>query len=150
MSLKLKYRTWVSLLTTLVMLWNVAGWLGTGLVVSLSHTHGETSYCDVSFCFCEVEDGETVCSCHHDHKHDSDKHGDLHQHDEHNSGTCYFTDSQIPNTTASQLFTLSELTAYYPVDTLTGNPIFDDTRYSFQNFPLLDGSLNSLLRPPQV
>jgi len=51
--------------TIAIMLWNIMGWLGLGLVLNHSHEHGEANHCEVTFCYCEIEDGQSICTCHH-------------------------------------------------------------------------------------
>ena len=47
------------------MVWNVFGWVGLQLSVNLLHHDDDLSYCSKSFCYCEVGDGEDICTCHH-------------------------------------------------------------------------------------
>lgn len=148
MGLNLTYRRFTALITITVMLWNVGGWLATGLVLNHSHHESETSVCEISFCYCETDEGETVCTCHHHDMNSGDEHG---THSEHESaGVCYFTNSQTPNTAASQLVFTKSLTAYYFPDSV---PVWSTTTSYLPVEPLtrlLPGSHTDLLRPPQV
>lgn len=147
MGLNLTYRKYTALITLVVMLWNVGGWLATGLVMNHAHHGSDTSICDISFCYCATDEGEIVCTCHH---HDMDR-GTEHQSGDHeNSGTCYFTNNHTPNTTASQLVFTNTLTAsYFPEPA----PFYRTTTTYLPAEPfsnLLPGNFTDLLRPPQV
>ncbi|WP_340102478.1 hypothetical protein [Rhodohalobacter sp. 8-1] len=147
MSLNLTYRKYTALITLIVMLWNVGGWLATGLVMNHAHHGYDNFICEVSFCYCETDEAETVCTCHH---HDMDSASE-HQSDDHDKpGTCYFTKDHTPNTTASQLVFTNSLTAYYFPESA---PFYRTTMSYLPSEPistLLTGSLDDLLRPPQV
>ena len=129
------------------MLWNVCGWLVTGVILNHAHHESEKSFCDISFCYCATDEGETVCTCHH---HDINGNSEHQSGDHVNSGICYFTNNHTSNTTASEFVFTNNLTAYYfPKPTtfyrttttyLPAEPISN----------LLDGSFPDLLRPPQV
>lgn len=141
MVLNLTYRKYTAFITLVVMLWNVGGWLATGLVMNHAHHESDTHICEISFCYCATDEGETVCTCHH---HDADRGT------EHQSGTCYFTSSHTPNTTASQLVYTNILTAYYFPEPA---PFYRTTTTYLPAEPisnLLPGSSADLLRPPQV
>lgn len=147
MYLNLTYRKFTALITLVVMLWNVGGWLATGLVMNHAHHGSEDSICEVSFCYCATDEGETVCTCHH---HDMDRGSEHKSGDNDKSGTCYFTNSHTPNTAASQLVFTNNLTAYYfPIPAPAFTPKI--TKMPVEPFfPLLPGSSADLLRPPQV
>lgn len=147
MGLNLTYRKVTALITLVVMLWNVGGWLATGLVMNHAHHGSDDSICEVSFCYCETDEGETVCTCHH---HDMDRDSEHKSGDHENSGTCYFTNSHTPNTTASQLVFTNNLTAYYFPEPA---PFYRTTTTYLPSEPILNllpGSSAALLRPPQV
>ena len=146
MSLKLTYHKVTALLTATMLLWNIAGWLATGLVLNHTHHGSDTHLCEVAFCYCETNEGETICTCHHNssgqnsHAHGNETSGDL----------CYFTDGQAPQTAASHLIVTTNLTALYffettPIQTLTTTYMPGE-----QHPPLLLGVHTDLLRPPQV
>ncbi|MFO7846764.1 MAG: hypothetical protein R6V27_09405 [Balneolaceae bacterium] len=135
------------MITLTLMLWNVGGWLATGLVMNHAHHGSENSVCEISFCYCETDEGETVCTCHH---HDMDRSSEHQSTDHENSGTCYFTSSHTPDTAASHLVVTNILTAYYfPVPGLIYT--FTHTYLPADALShLLPGNSADLLRPPQV
>jgi len=147
MGFNLTYRKYTALITLVVMLWNLGGWLATGLVMNHTHHESEKSFCDISFCYCTTDEGETVCTCHHhDLEGDSEHRSDDHE----NSGTCYFTNNHTPNTAASQLVFTNNLTAYYFPEPA---PLYRTTTTYFPAKPILNllpGNDADLLRPPQV
>lgn len=147
MGLNLTYRKYTALITLVVMLWNVGGWLAAGLVMNHAHHESDASICQISFCYCATDEGETVCTCHH---HNMDRGAEHNSGNHQNSGTCYFTNSHTPNTTASQLVITKILTAYYfpePASAYTPKT----TQMPFEPFSrLLPGSSADLFRPPQV
>jgi hypothetical protein len=145
-----QYRNWVSIFTIAIMLWNVVGWLGTGLIMNHAH-HGDSSHCEISFCFCEIDEGETVCSCHHQ-THDSKNHQKNHTSDGHGqeADACYFTDGHMPNTAASQLVFETKQIGYNLNSSDATYPTLETSIHSLLSLPLLDGSTFKLLRPPQV
>jgi hypothetical protein len=145
--LNLTYRKFTALFTLAVMLWNVGGWLATGLVMNHAHHGSDDSICEISFCYCETDEGETVCTCHHQ---DMDRGTDHHSGDQENPGTCYFTNSDTSHTAASQLVFTNILTAYYFPEPA---PFYRTTTTYLTVEPfshLLPGSSADLLRPPQV
>ena len=147
MGLNLTYRKYTALITLTVMLWNVGGWLAAGIVMNHAHYESDTAICEISFCYCATDEGETVCTCHH---HNMDRNSE-HQSDKHeNSGTCYFTNSHTPNTAASQLVVTNILTAYYLSEPSSFNRIATTYLPAEPHSLLLPGNFTDLLRPPQV
>jgi hypothetical protein len=144
------YHRWVSLFTTTIMLWNVMGWLGTGLILNHTHHHDSKSLCEISFCYCEIDEGEKICTCHHQDHHPTNGHGDHVADGHHTSSTCYFTDTEKPNTTAFQLVESTKVMAFYPACNSQAPPPYTDTDRFISNEPLLEGISADLLRPPQV
>ena len=147
MLLNLKLRKIAALVTTVVMIWNIAGWLGTGLVMNHAH-HGRDSHtCEIAFCYCETDGDETICTCHHNDLNSKNEHK---AGSDHTSGVCYFTDGHTPQTAASQLTYTSNVTGYYsfdrtPIYTLEFTYLPEEPHKS-----LLSGISHDLLRPPQV
>lgn len=150
MSLKLRYRNFVSLFTIAVMLWNVVGWLGTGLILNHAHHDDATFYCEISFCYCETNEGEPICTCHHQNQHDNKDHNGHAPEGDHSSSTCYFTEGHSPQTAASQLVFTSILIAFCQFNTMPFLPPFTTTQTTSGPYMLLDGSPADLLRPPRV
>ncbi len=74
MSLNSTYHKITGYATLVVLLWNIVGWLGFGLVLNHAHPHEQGAHCEVNFCYCEVEEGETICTCHHNGMNESDHH----------------------------------------------------------------------------
>lgn len=150
-----KYQNIISLITTAVMLWNVVGWLGTGLIMNHTH-HGDSTHCEISFCYCEIEEGEAICTCHHltqntsNHlkSHASDQDHDHHQNQP--ADVCYFTDGHTPSSSASQLVFETKLIGCSPNSSEIFYPSLDAPPYNLLSLLLLDGSSAKLLRPPQV
>lgn len=80
------------------MMWNIAGWMGVGLVSMMGHEHHDEdgTHCEVSFCYCEVEDNQKICTCHHPELHSQQSNSeDVEFHiSEHTAGEldfCYYT-----------------------------------------------------------
>lgn len=132
------------------MLWNVAGWLGTGLILNHAHHDDSISHCEISFCYCEVDEGEKICSCHHQNHHNKTDHDDHSAEGGHNAATCYFSDGQTPNTAAFQLVETTKLMAFYSSGDIPLTPPFTTTDPVIPNDSLLEGIAADLLRPPQV
>src|SRR6056297_44156 len=137
----------VALVTTAVMIWNIAGWLGAGLVLNHAHHGSDSHTCEIAFCYCETEGDETVCSCHH---HDLNNKNEHHTDSDNTGGACYFTDGHTPQTAASQLTYTSNVTGYYffdrtPIYTLKFTYLPEEPHKS-----ILSGISPDLLRPPRV
>lgn len=141
MFLKSTYQKTIALIAAFVMLWNVGGWLATGLVMNHAHKGSDTHICEISFCYCATDEAESVCTCHHKNADSSTKH---------QTETCYFTNSHTPYTTASQLVFTNILTAYYFPESAS----FYRTATTYLPVEpislLLRGSTADLLRPPRV
>lgn len=146
MSLNITYRSVTSVITITVMLWNIVGWLGFGLVLEHSHQkNNEGNHCEVTFCYCEVEEGETTCTCHHN---------DMNSHDDHSGNEneiCYYSASHSDSTTASQaLIVIAKFNALYLHSESLSIPIDAYDFQTEQETHLLSGTVCDLLRPPQV
>lgn len=143
-----------------MLIWNVAGWLVFGLVLNHAHTHGEGSYCEITFCSCQVDEGQRICFCHHHNLHQPDnnaRHGDTH-HGEHNTDmaadlhdACYFS---IPladsNSTTQALIVLIKFNALH--QNASELSVYESGEYTH---PYLSESINpgkpiTLLRPPRA
>jgi len=74
MLLNLKLRKIAALVTTVVMIWNIAGWLGTGLVMNHAHHGSDSHTCEIAFCYCETDGDETICTCHHNDLNSKNEH----------------------------------------------------------------------------
>lgn len=148
MSLNNTFRSVTSIITIAVMLWNILGWLGFGLILNHSHQEPEKDNCEVTFCYCEVEEGENICTCHHN---DMNSHGEHSEDSTESNDFCYFTASHSDAGTASQtLIVISKFNAFcLNYESLS---IPTDT-HQFQAEPaahLVPGINHDLLRPPRV
>mgnify|MGYP001627847182 CR=1 FL=1 len=69
MSLKFTYQRFTTIFLLAVMLWNITGWIGMGIISEHLVEHSESEHCEVSFCYCKIVDGEKICTCHHPELH---------------------------------------------------------------------------------
>lgn len=147
MSLKNTYRKITSIFTLTVMLWNIVGWLGFGLILNHAHSHNKAQQCDVVFCFCEVEEAGDVCTCHHNEMKTSEKNSDTTHHGE----DCFFNIPHDSNTNTTQgLIVIAKFNALY-VDMHPLNLPADLEFYlPLQSENILPGVIPDLLRPPRV
>ncbi|WP_020402589.1 hypothetical protein [Gracilimonas tropica] len=150
MSLKSTYHRIISSFTAAVMLWNIVGWLGFGLILDHSHKHGEANHCEVTFCYCEIGEGETICTCHHGDMNEHGQHSDDHGSREKND-FCYYSASDADANTASQaLIVIAKFNALYLDSDHLDRPT--DSR-EFDAGPItnkLPGVIPDLLRPPRI
>lgn len=148
MSAERTYHRWTNFLVIAVMIWNIAGWLGLGLTMNHTHTQDEEgTFCEISFCYCEVEEGKSVCTCHHN---GLASHGEHHG-DSSNAESCYFTSSHSnENTTSDALIALNKIQAACSEKSSPPNPPAKDSPYHSYPDYTLDGVYSDLLRPPRV
>lgn len=153
MSLKSVYTKFVSLTLLAVMAWNVAGWVGMGFYTMYTHHHDMVGdYCEMDFCYCEISDGEKICTCHHPEMNRAMNHDETHHSDdaEVHLSHCYFT---TPHTTPDASFVLITWDK-----SLTIIPEFQETEAIFtpqslthkNQYPSLPGFPDDLLRPPMA
>lgn len=111
MSLNNTYHKITGYATLVVLLWNIAGWLGFGLVLNHSHEQNQGAHCEVNFCFCEVEEGQSICTCHH---HGMNENGHHSADSDQQNSFCYFSKPHTSSQTASQaLVNISIIHALY-------------------------------------
>lgn len=92
------YQRLISILTIVLLCWNFAGTLVSGLVVNHLHSQDNGDFCEITFCSCNVEKGQKICTCHHpelqhiNHNHDGDM-AESHHNSSHDqeAGFCYFS-----------------------------------------------------------
>lgn len=146
MNPKNSYYRLISIATVLVMLWNIAGWLGFGIIMHHVHTHGEGHHCEIMLCNCKVEDGNKICTCHHNDLKGHEQKTDGNHHQE----TCHYTASHSNNSTSTSLVVSTKYNALQsPVDELIFPP-GDITLSSSEIELTLSGVAPDLLRPPRV
>lgn len=149
---------YTSVLLALSMLWNVAGWLGVGLIDLYTQAHTVGEHCEVSFCYCEIGDGQKICTCHHpelhaeqQHHEEEDEHeNNSHNHSSTNGEICYFSASHnTPSSTEAPIVLvkfnalLNTLVFCLPVpETNQWKQMNDATPFA--------GYAHDLLRPPMV
>lgn len=157
MSLKNTYHKCLSLLLLAVMSWNIAGWMGMGLISMAGHHHHDEdrTHCEVSFCYCEIEDGQKVCVCHHPELHaqqNASGETDLHT-TSHHSGDqelCYYTKDHTDRDTDLALIVMDKL------NTILTESVTDylsvDPEHFYPTLPLAESSgyPGDLLRPPMA
>ncbi len=146
-----KYRSFISLFCTAVLVWNIFGW--TALKIVQEHFHEEHSYCTMSYCTCLVEDGEKICTCHH-HEMNAMKHSEkmTKKSDDHSLNNRNFCHYEVPHSASKEALVVasfSEIKASmlkgfkYPSDHTLQKSIF------LKEAPQV-GFSPALLRPPQV
>ena len=144
---KNSYYRFTSLTIALVMLWNVAGWLGLGILMHHVHSQGEGSHCEVMFCSCEVEDGNKICTCHHNELSGHEQSTDGNHHQE----ACQYTTTHSNNSssTPSVVVTTKIMALQYPEDEIIFPP--KDIPFSISDIEsTLSGVAQDLLRPPRI
>ncbi len=153
MSLNISYRKIVSALTLAVMLWNIFGWLGTGLVMNHLHEHDEGEHCDVSFCNCEVLDGNKYCTCHHPEL--QDKNGENttaeNHHSNSNSDFCFYSSTHPRDDNSTEaLMVFAKFNALCQNQEFIFQAFKNTSLISSQSNLLLSGFKGNLLRPPRA
>lgn len=134
------------------MLWNIFGW--TALEMAKEHLHHENSYCTIGYCTCVVEDGVSVCTCHHhdlraknaDHVNDGLNISDT----ENTISVCYF---EKPHQKPKDTLTIASFTEikaffYHKVSEPGFIKLPPQTSYMYV-FPG-NSHVDDLFRPPQV
>lgn len=163
MSLKSTYRTFTSWLLLIMMIWNVAGWLGIGLTSMISHhAHSAEHTCEVTLCYCEVEDGEKICTCHHPElqglahaEHETSQHVDYSTHEDGSKNSsshsvCYYASPHTNSSGSIAIAVLDKVQTVLNIETNSDQsftPVF--TSRSIDN-SLLTGHSHALLRPPRA
>jgi hypothetical protein len=147
MSLNSTYYKITGYATLLVLLWNIVGWLGFGFILNHAHTHDSGTYCEITFCSCEVEEGQTICTCHHntpatDNDHGADEaHGQFCNYDlPHNNNT---------DTTQALIFS-SKVNAANTQAFVYIYPSEQEVTFLLTTEHELKGAYQDLLRPPRV
>lgn len=155
MSLNSQYHKIISAFTLAVMLWNIFGWLGTGLVVNHMHSHDEGNYCDISFCSCEVEDGKTYCSCHHPELHQNQSKGDEnhsanHMNSEHTNEFCFYSSPHpVDNNPGDALLAFAKFNALVESQETALFSTQSETYLDSHSPFISSGYYAQLLRPPR-
>ncbi len=147
MSLNSTYHKLTGYATLLVLLWNIVGWLGFGLILDHNHSQEPGTYCEITFCSCEIDEGETMCTCHHnapattgDH-HGEDTHGEF----------CFYDLPHNNNTDTTQaLIFSSKVNATCTTDLVQTYPKEREIDYILPAEQALSGVYKDLLRPPRV
>ena|SRR5690554_29276 len=128
------------------MMWNIAGWLSFGFVLNHAHTHGGGNYCEMIFCSCTVEEGESICTCHHQGIHEKE-----HLHTQDHENTCYFSvpHTEKPSTTQA-LIVLMKFQAFHSDEQDLDLPNTTELLYPQTADYLASGIQSDLFRPPQI
>lgn len=147
MNPKHPFYRFVSIAVMAVMLWNIAGWLGIGMIMHHAHTHGDETHCEIMFCSCTVEDGKKICTCHH---HGLNGEASNHQEDNH-MGDCHYTASHSNSTssTPSLVVTAKYNAMHAPFE----DPVIfpnEDFILSILDESIISGIKPDLLRPPRA
>jgi hypothetical protein len=138
------------------MLWNIFGWLGTGLIVNHVHTQNEGDFCEVSFCSCEVEDGNAFCSCHHPELHhkkgDEGNKADFHHADsDHGNEFCFYSSPHPVNDNPGEaLLTFAKFNALLESQETAPSPVDKEFYIDTQTQFIPSGYSAQLLRPPRA
>lgn len=148
----------ISISTLAVLLWNIIGWLGVGLIFNHMHTQGhEGDYCEVSFCSCEVKDGNEYCTCHHAdlndfaETHDEGAHSDKNSTDHESSDYCFYTSPHpVDNGSTTALLTFSKFNALFELTDNLLQPLGIVASTLSQNNLLTEGICSDILRPPRA
>ncbi len=147
MSLNSTYHKITGYATLAVLLWNLVGWLGFGLILNHAHTHESGSYCEITLCSCEVEEGRSICTCHHNSPTATGEHNAKHGHEE----FCYYDVPHNNNTDTTQaLIFSSKVNATCSTDLIHIYPSEHKVNYIHNAEHALKGVYKDLLRPPRV
>lgn len=140
-----------------LMSWNIIGWFGMGLLDIHTQSQSKGTHCEVTFCFCKVEDGNKICTCHHPELHA--KQETAHSDDHHNQTVddpkteksyCYYSAShEVPANKDTLIIWAKFNTIFTPASVRFSIPersaqILLDTEY------LTSGFTQELLRPPMI
>lgn len=155
MSLNSQYHKIISFLTLVVMFWNIFGWLGAGLIVNHMHSQNGDDYCEISFCSCEVEDGNAYCSCHHPelhHKNDGETEEMVDHHSESNPDNefCFYSSPHpINNNPGDALLAFAKFNALVESQVVSNYSLNSETYLDFHP-PFISSEYHAqLLRPPR-
>lgn len=154
MNLKYTYQRFISLFLLIAMLWNITGWLGMGLLNVHLLEHSEGEHCEVSFCYCKVEHGKKICSCHHPELHAAEKGKNLNHEESSSDSTvgmyCYFSKSHDSPVQSDKVIVISDFRSLllhfkeYTRFTITSDYLTDYSE------TLKKGFEPSLFRPPSA
>lgn len=142
MSLNSTYHKLTGYATLLVLLWNIVGWLGFGLILDHNHSQENGTYCEITFCSCEIDEGETICTCHHNTTDTTD---------DHHGEFCFYDMPHNNNTDTTQaLIFSSKVNATCTTDFIQTYPYEREIDYILPAEQALNGVCKDLLRPPRV
>lgn len=156
MSLNSLYHKTVSAITLFVMIWNIFGWVGAGLIVNHMHSHDEGDYCEISFCSCEVADGQSYCTCHHPelhHKNANEDHRKSNQPEPTplNNDFCFYSSPHpVDNTQTEALLGSAKFNALFESQNAILIPYGAEQYTIDQPNRITSGYSADLLRPPRV
>ncbi|MTI87863.1 MAG: hypothetical protein FH748_07835 [Balneolaceae bacterium] len=136
------------------MIWNVAGWLGMGLLDMHAHSHEKGEHCEVSFCYCEIENGNKICTCHHPELHAQQNQAPNHPETEPDTSEsvhqfCHYTPSH-PNPEQSEaLISFTSFNTILPPAQVEYMVFTTSEYHNDMDSSLLTGHFIDLLRPPR-
>lgn len=159
MNLKYTYQRFTSSFLLIAMVWNITGWLGMGLINAHSLNHSGGEHCEVSFCYCEIEDGEKICTCHHPELHAAkrlnshsnigiDSEGNHTPDSAKDSSYCYYSKSHDSPVQPDAVIAISDFRSLF-LYSKEVNQSYDILDYlNNYSFSLNKGFEPSLFRPP--
>jgi|GEM_PF-6130863 len=140
MSLKSIYHRGTSILIAIVLAWNSFGYIGVvignALIESLHHSN---EYCEIALCYCEVSDGISKCTCHHQDKFNHKSHKSVH---------C-ITDLKLSNSVHDEVTVNLDTRNYLKSSLAPSTPIAEhENDWTTGSFSLIENYIPPPLRPP--
>jgi hypothetical protein len=140
------YYRFINVAVIAVLLWNIVGWLGFGLVLNHAHKHHEKAHCEIALCTCEVEEGEKICTCHHNELQHNTEHKD-----DHHGSFCYYSNPHSSSGNSLQiLIPVTNFNAAEFDETIRWSPPAIDLVEPADDYKLPSGMVPDLLRPPRA
>lgn len=157
MSLKYTYYRITSFILLATMIWNVGGWVGMSIFNEHMLDHADGEHCEVAFCYCEIEDGEKICTCHHPELHakeQSTNHITAHIIDADvdilTNKYCTYTKTHTNPVQPDYVIVIPDINTTIPAINAQSSLSVDDAQFTDWTSALTIGFIPSLFRPPSV
>lgn len=155
MSLKYTYQRFTSIILLFAMLWNISGWLGMGLINAHFGEHTDGEHCEVTFCYCKVENGDKICTCHHPELHAkgvTENHDtmDMSDGDMNLNSYCYYSKSHDSPVQPDAVILITDFHSTLPYFEKQRHSFFVSDYLNDYSCSLSNGFAPNLLRPPSA
>ncbi|MEX2604159.1 MAG: hypothetical protein WD361_08140 [Gracilimonas sp.] len=118
------------------------------------HSNNEGNHCEVSFCNCEVEEGQSYCTCHHPELHEKENEGmkgNHHENSDVNADYCFYSSPHpVDDNSSEGLVVFAKFNALCHSEDFIFQPFENKPVLNHQNIALLPGFEGDLLRPPRL